>query len=100
MLDTSTLSDSQLVEWIGADRPAPRAVIDEYYRRCIPLYLNFLGIHWHTGFYQEGDVEPSAADLASYWARARSSSSFFWSAVCCCAAALADHRCHSTSITV
>lgn len=62
MLDTSTLSDSQLVEWIGADRPAPRAVIDEYYRRCIPLYMSFLGVHWHTGFYQEGDVEPSAAD--------------------------------------
>jgi len=61
-VDTSTLSDSQLVEWIGADGPAPRAVVDEYYRRCIPLYLGFLGIHWHTGFYREEDAEPSPAD--------------------------------------
>jgi cyclopropane fatty-acyl-phospholipid synthase-like methyltransferase len=62
MLDTSTLSDSQLVERIGAAEPAPRAVVDEYYRRCIPLYLDFLGIHWHTGFYREGDGATSPAD--------------------------------------
>ena len=39
-----------------------RSVIDEYYRRCIPLYLDFLGIHWHTGFYQTGKGSVSAQD--------------------------------------
>lgn len=62
MLDASILSDDELVERIEADQPASRAVIDEYYRRCIPLYLNFLGIHWHTGLYQENDAETSPAD--------------------------------------
>ena len=62
MLDASALSDGQLVEMIGADKPPPRAVVDEYYRRCIPLYLSFLGIHWHTGFYRDNDAEASPAD--------------------------------------
>lgn len=37
-------------------------MIDEYYRRCIPLYLDFLGIHWHTGFYLPGETSVSARD--------------------------------------
>lgn len=56
------LSDGELVERLAADKPASRALIDEYYRRCIPLYLSFLGIHWHTGFYRDEDAPPSAAD--------------------------------------
>ena len=30
---------------------ATPAVVDEYYTRCIPFYREFLGNHWHTGFY-------------------------------------------------
>jgi len=52
-MDPSTLSDFQLVKRIEAEATVPRTVIDEYYRRCIPLYLDFLGTHWHTGFYLE-----------------------------------------------
>ena len=37
-------------------------MIDEYYRRCIPLYLDFLGIHWHTGFYLPEETAVSARD--------------------------------------
>jgi ubiquinone/menaquinone biosynthesis C-methylase UbiE len=33
-----------------ADRTA--AVVDEYYTRCIPFYREFLGNHWHTGYYR------------------------------------------------
>lgn len=54
-MDASGLSDSQLVARIEAKAVVPRTIIDEYYRRCIPLYLDFLGIHWHTGFYQDGN---------------------------------------------
>ena len=62
MLNSSTLSDSQLVEFLEADGPVPRALIDEYYRRCIPLYMDFLGVHWHTGFYLDQDAGTSPAD--------------------------------------
>ncbi len=33
--------------------PATRtpAVVDRYYSLCIPFYREFLGNHWHTGFY-------------------------------------------------
>lgn len=27
------------------------ALVNEYYTRCIPIYQEFLGNHWHTGFY-------------------------------------------------
>lgn len=39
-----------------------KVVIDEYYRRCIPLYLDFLGPHWHTGFYRQLDSGVSPRD--------------------------------------
>jgi len=60
--DAKSLSDNELVAQIEDDAFVPRSVIDEYYRRCIPLYLDFLGIHWHTGFYQPGDAGISARD--------------------------------------
>lgn len=31
------------------------ALVNEYYTRCIPIYQEFLGNHWHTGFYSFGD---------------------------------------------
>lgn len=33
--------------------PATRtpAVVDQYYTLCIPFYREFLGNHWHTGYY-------------------------------------------------
>jgi SAM-dependent methyltransferase len=35
------------------------AVVDEYYTRCIPFYREFLGNHWHTGYYRfDGPVGP------------------------------------------
>jgi tocopherol O-methyltransferase len=61
-MDVGAFSDQQLVDCIEAEAAVPRAVIDEYYRRCIPLYLDFIGIHWHTGFYREQDEGVSPAD--------------------------------------
>lgn len=31
------------------------ALVNEYYTRCIPIYQEFLGNHWHTGFYPFSD---------------------------------------------
>lgn len=61
-MDARTLTDRQLVEQIEAGTAVPQAVIDEYYQRCIPLYLDFLGVHWHTGFYREEDAGVSSQD--------------------------------------
>jgi len=61
-MDTSALSDSQLVEIIEAEAAVPKELIDEYYRRCVPLYLDFLGIHWHTGFYRDGNAKAAPED--------------------------------------
>ncbi len=61
-MDTRTLSDSHLVELIEGEGNQSPELIDEYYRRCIPIYLEFLGIHWHTGFYREEDKGVSPRD--------------------------------------
>lgn len=37
----------------GATRTA--ALVDEYYTRCIPFYREFLGNHWHTGYYRSDE---------------------------------------------
>jgi len=38
---------------------ATAAVVDEYYTRCIPFYREFLGNHWHTGYYRsDGPMGP------------------------------------------
>jgi ubiquinone/menaquinone biosynthesis C-methylase UbiE len=31
--------------------PATAALVNDYYTLCIPFYREFLGEHWHTGFY-------------------------------------------------
>jgi ubiquinone/menaquinone biosynthesis C-methylase UbiE len=34
-------------------------MVDEYYTRCIPFYREFLGNHWHTGYYNfDGPMGP------------------------------------------
>ncbi len=56
--------------------PSPE-VVDRYYTLCIPFYREFLGSHWHTGYYlPHGPIGPedqlrmerriaASADLAS-----------------------------------
>lgn len=56
------LSDAQLVDRIRQGVGAEPALIDEYYRRCIPIYQDFLGRHWHTGWYEPGSGPPSPDD--------------------------------------
>ena len=51
-------TDSQaleLVERMQDPETCTAAVVNEYYTRCIPFYLEFLGNHWHTGYYLFGD---------------------------------------------
>lgn len=59
---TEALSDHQLVEALCAPRRVDQRLVDEYYRRCIPIYLDFIGIHWHTGFYLDDGAEASPSD--------------------------------------
>ncbi len=56
------LSDAELVTRLTGGGVVSRELIDEYYRRCIPLYLDFLGAHWHTGFYSKDQGAVSARD--------------------------------------
>ena len=56
------MSDHDLVLAIEAPGRVSKQVIDEYYRRCIPVYLDFLGTHWHTGFYRDEQQPTSAQD--------------------------------------
>ena len=60
--DVGLLSDQQLVATIENGHRVNKSLIDEYYRRCIPVYLDFLGIHWHTGFYRSDDADISPRD--------------------------------------
>ncbi|HSH42840.1 MAG TPA: methyltransferase domain-containing protein [Arenicellales bacterium] len=60
-MNAESLSDRELVEALRDDPPVGGELVDEYYRRCIPIYLDFIGVHWHTGFYldQAGDIGPT-----------------------------------------
>ena len=60
--DPGQLSDAQLVRLIEVGSPVAREIVDEYYRRCIPIYRDFLGSHWHTGYYRDIDQGVSARD--------------------------------------
>jgi len=55
-------TDAQLVEALRDRDRVTQDLIDDYYRRCIPLYLELLGLHWHTGFYRDDDNEVCPAD--------------------------------------
>lgn len=55
--------DAEDVAQLAADMADPRRrtadVIDRYYTLCIPFYREFLGAHWHTGYYADtGPIGP------------------------------------------
>jgi SAM-dependent methyltransferase len=66
-----------LLEALATAAKRTPAVIDRYYTLCIPFYREFLGNHWHTGFYslrgpigmqdqlRMEEVIAASADLAS-----------------------------------
>jgi ubiquinone/menaquinone biosynthesis C-methylase UbiE len=56
------LTDSELVARLRNGVIAQPRLVDEYYRRCVPIYLDFLGVHWHTGWYESGPDGPSPRD--------------------------------------
>ena len=40
--------------------PLTAEAVDRYYTRCIPFYREFLGRHWHTGYYAaSGPIGPA-----------------------------------------
>lgn len=61
-INSKALSDQNLVDNIRSAEPISQEMVDEYYRRCISIYLNFIGIHWHTGFYLDDNKNISPVD--------------------------------------
>jgi len=59
---SDSLSDRQLVDAIRCSGRVDQTLIDTYYQRCIPLYLDFIGTYWHTGYYRDGDQAASTRD--------------------------------------
>jgi cyclopropane fatty-acyl-phospholipid synthase-like methyltransferase len=48
-----------LVNTICSGAPVTPELVNAYYTLCIPFYREFLGDHWHTGFYlNEGPIGP------------------------------------------
>lgn len=43
-----------LVAAMRSGAPVTHELVNEYYTLCIPFYREFLGAHWHTGFYLPG----------------------------------------------
>lgn len=56
------LSDQELTDALRARDAVAQELVDEYYRRCIPIYLDFIGLHWHTGFYLDDGQEACPDD--------------------------------------
>jgi ubiquinone/menaquinone biosynthesis C-methylase UbiE len=42
---------AELLELMASPATRTPEVVDRYYTRCIPFYREFLGNHWHTGWY-------------------------------------------------
>ncbi|MDZ7841201.1 MAG: methyltransferase domain-containing protein [Gammaproteobacteria bacterium] len=61
-MSVEALGDDALAQAIRSGQRAGQALVDEYYRRCIPIYLDFIGVHWHTGFYRDDGKPVRPAD--------------------------------------
>lgn len=59
-MSAERLDDRELVQALRNGAPVAGELVDEYYRRCIPIYLDFIGVHWHTGCYLDDgrDIGP------------------------------------------
>lgn len=47
-------SQEALVAALRGGAPVTPELVNSYYSQCIPFYREFLGDHWHTGFYMPG----------------------------------------------
>jgi len=61
-MSAESLSDRDLVQALRSGDHVDGELVDEYYRRCIPIYLDFIGIHWHTGWYLDDGDDIGAGD--------------------------------------
>lgn len=51
---------AEVVARLAAGTRADAALVDDYYTLCIPFYREFLGHHWHTGWYlPDGPTGPA-----------------------------------------
>lgn len=59
MKATAPADAQALVAAMRAGQGASADLVDRYYTQCIPFYREFLGDHWHTGFYEaQGPIGP------------------------------------------
>lgn len=61
-MNAEPLGDRELVQTLRSGGPVTGELVDEYYRRCIPIYLDFIGVHWHTGCYLDDGRDIGPAD--------------------------------------
>ncbi|MES2015495.1 MAG: methyltransferase domain-containing protein [Pseudomonadota bacterium] len=48
------MNQASLVAAMRSGAPVTPELVNSYYTACIPFYREFLGDHWHTGFYMPG----------------------------------------------
>lgn len=53
MIATAATEEALVAAMRGGAAVTPE-LVNDYYTRCIPFYREFLGDHWHTGFYVPG----------------------------------------------
>jgi cyclopropane fatty-acyl-phospholipid synthase-like methyltransferase len=69
---TATASIGELFERLARE-PSPDAeLVNHYYTVCIPFYRQFLGNHWHTGYYLPDGPTGPADQLRMEWRIAES----------------------------
>ena len=59
------LSNADALELVDRIRDPTRrtpSTMDQYYTHCIPIFREFLGDHWHTGYYRFDDRPIGLAD--------------------------------------
>ncbi|HEX9391212.1 MAG TPA: methyltransferase domain-containing protein [Usitatibacteraceae bacterium] len=56
---TQSTDISELIKRMASPALRTSEVVNQYYTLCIPFYREFLGNHWHTGYYPpEGPLGP------------------------------------------
>jgi tocopherol O-methyltransferase len=51
-VNAAALTEAEaVVAALRSGAPATAELVDRYYTLCVPFYREFLGDHWHTGFY-------------------------------------------------
>jgi tocopherol O-methyltransferase len=95
-------ASAEVRELIGrlADAPSPGPdLVNHYYTLCIPFYRQFLGNHWHTGYYLPHGPTGPEDQLRMEWRIAESAGLAFASDVLEVGCGIGGPACHLASRT-